>query len=136
MTRIDWDGTMRRRMVDTAGRGDGAQWEQLAARALAILPLYRPVPRIPVYHVRVDDAVVQAAEHDLTGALLDLITAVLVLGEELLTGAPGRRSPAIHRPCERQLGQVPKLRAASRRGHKGRQDFGGCEPVTQGDDRR
>jgi hypothetical protein len=83
VTRIDWDGTMQRRMVDTAGRIDGAQWEELAARALAILPLYRPVPRIPVYHIRVDDAVVQAAEHDLTGALLDLITAVLALGEEL-----------------------------------------------------
>jgi len=105
VTRIDWDGTMRRRMVDTAGRGDGAQWEELAARALAILPLYRPVPRVPVYHVRVDDAVVQAAEHDLTGALLDLITAVLALGEEPLPGAPGRLSPAIHRPCERRLGQ-------------------------------
>lgn len=83
MTRIDWDGTMQRRMVDTASRIDGAQWEELAARALAISPLYRPVPRIPVYHIRVDDAVVQAAEHDLADALLDLITAVLALGEEL-----------------------------------------------------
>ena len=84
MTRIDWDGTMRRRMVDTAQRGDGPQWEDLAARALAILPPYRPVPRVPIYHISVDDTVVQAAEHDLTGALLDLITAVLALGEELL----------------------------------------------------
>jgi hypothetical protein len=84
VTRIEWDGTMQRRMVDTAGRIDGAQWEELAARALAVLPLYRPVPRIPVYHISVDDAVIQAAEHDLTGALLDLITAVLAFGEELL----------------------------------------------------
>jgi hypothetical protein len=83
VTRIDWDGTMHRRMVDTAGRADGTQWEQLAARALAIVPPYRPVPRVPVYHIRVDDAVVLAAEPDLTGALLDLITAVLALGEEL-----------------------------------------------------
>jgi hypothetical protein len=83
VTRIDWDGAMHRRMVDTVGRIDGARWDELAARALAILPLYRPVPRIPVYHIRVDDVVVQAAEHDLTGALLDLITAVLALGEEL-----------------------------------------------------
>ena len=90
VTRIEWDGTMQRRMVDTAGRIAGAQWEELAARALAILPLYRPVPRIPVYHISVDDAVVQAAEHDLTGALLDLITAVLALGEELLHSTPGR----------------------------------------------
>jgi hypothetical protein len=80
VTRIEWDGTMQRRMVDTAQRSDGPQWEGLAARALAILPLYRPVPRIPV---PADGSVVQAAEHDLTGALLDLITAVLALGEEL-----------------------------------------------------
>jgi hypothetical protein len=89
VTRIEWDGTMHRRMVDTAGRVDAAQWEELAARALAVLPLYRPVPRIPVYHISVDDAVVLAAEHDLTGALLDLITAVLALGEELLRRTPG-----------------------------------------------
>jgi len=105
VTRIDWDGTMRRRMVDTAQRGDGTQWEDLTGRALAILPLYRPVPRAPVYHLRVDDTVVQAAEQDLTGALLDLITAVLALGEDVsLPGAtsrhPGHRSlPPPSRPA-------------------------------------
>jgi hypothetical protein len=50
VTRIEWDGTMQRRMVDTAQRGDGPQWEDLTGRALALLPLYRPVPRAPVYH--------------------------------------------------------------------------------------
>jgi len=141
VTRIEWDGTMQRRMVDTAGRIDGAQWEELAARALAIVPLYRPVPRIPVYHISVDDAVVQAAEHDLTGALLDLITAVLALGEELLHSTPGRFLLTIHRPLERQPGgscgawppcEAPMLGAASsgprwtagarglRSGHRGR----------------
>jgi hypothetical protein len=84
VTRIEWDGTMQRRMVDTAQRGDGPQWEDLTGRALALLPLYRPVPRAPVYHLRAGDTVVQAAEQDLTGALLDLITAVLALGEDLL----------------------------------------------------
>lgn len=83
VTRIEWDGTMQRRRVDTVQRCDAPQWEDLTARALAVLPLYRPVPRTAVYHIRVDDTVVQAAEHDLTGALLDLITAVLALGEEL-----------------------------------------------------
>jgi hypothetical protein len=83
VTRIERDGTMQRRKVDTARRSDGPQWEDLTARALAVLPLYRPVPRTPVYHIRVDDTVVQAAEHDLTGPLLDLITAMLALGEEL-----------------------------------------------------
>jgi hypothetical protein len=84
VTRIDWDGTMQRRMVDTAQRGDGLHWEDLTSRALAILPLYRPIPRAPVYHIRVDDTVVQAADQDLAGPLLELITAVLALGEQLL----------------------------------------------------
>ena len=81
MTQIAWDGTMLRRMVDTAQRADGPQWEDLAARALAILPPYTPLPRIPVYHVSVDDQVMLAAEHDLTGSLLDLVIAVLAMGD-------------------------------------------------------
>ena len=81
MTRIEQDGTMQRRRVDTAQRGDGPQWEDLAARALAVLPRYAPVPRTPIYHISVDDQVILAAEHNLTGPLLDLITAVLAMGE-------------------------------------------------------
>jgi hypothetical protein len=81
VTRIDWDGTMHRRRVDTAQRGDGPRWEDLAARALAILPPYTPVPRAPIYHISVDDQVILAAEHNLTGSLLDLVTAVLAMGE-------------------------------------------------------
>jgi hypothetical protein len=81
VTRIEQDGTMQRRRVNTAQRADGPQWEDLAARALALLPLYTPVPRTPIYHVSVDDHVILAAEHDLTGALLDLVTAVLAMGD-------------------------------------------------------
>ena len=66
MTRIERDGTMQRRMVDTARRAAGPHWEDLAA-ALAILPPYTPLPRTPVYHVSVDDQVMLAAGHDLTG---------------------------------------------------------------------
>jgi hypothetical protein len=81
-TRIERDGTMHRRMVDTAHCGDGPEWEDLAARALAIPPPYRPVPGAPVYHVGLDDGtVVLVAEHDLCGLLLDLVTAVLAMGE-------------------------------------------------------
>lgn len=47
MTRIEWDGTMQRRRVDTARRADGPQWEDLAARALAIPPPCTPVLRTP-----------------------------------------------------------------------------------------
>ena len=84
MTLIGPDGTMRRRMVDTATSGDVVgPWEELAARALAALPPYRPAPGGQVYHLRVDDQVVLVAEHDLSGPLYDLVTAVLAIG-----GAP------------------------------------------------
>jgi hypothetical protein len=83
VTRIEWDGTMLRRRMDTAGRADGPHWEDLAARALANLPPYTPLPRTPVYHVRVDHQVMLAAGHDLTGSLLELVTAVLAMGDVL-----------------------------------------------------
>ena len=82
-TRIERDGTMQRRMVDTAYHSDGAQWEDLATRALAISPRYRPVPGCTIYHISADDRVVLVAEHDLYGPLLDLVTAVLAAGSEL-----------------------------------------------------
>jgi hypothetical protein len=83
VTRIGPDGTMRRRMVDTAASRDAGPWEELIVRALADTPLYRPVRADPVYHLRVDDQVVLVAEHDLSGPLYDLVTAVLAIGEAL-----------------------------------------------------
>ena len=79
-TRIEQDGTTLRRRVDTAGRSDVSQLEELAARALANPPPYRPVPSGPICRIQVDDGVVMAAEHDLDGPLLDLVTAVLAEG--------------------------------------------------------
>ena len=81
-TRIEPDGTMQRRMVDTAQQSDRRLWEDLAARAIGVPAPYRPAPGIAVYHLSVDDYVVMAAEHDLAGPLLDLVTAVMALGGE------------------------------------------------------
>ena len=83
VTRIDPDGTMGRRVVDTAASSDASPWEDLIARALASPPPYQPVPGDPVYHLRVDEHVVLVAEHDLSGSLYELVTAVLALGEAL-----------------------------------------------------
>jgi len=83
VTRIEPDGTMERRVVDTACRDDGPRWEDLAARALAFPPPYRPIPGTAIYHVSVDDDVVQAGEYDLDGPLRDLVTVVLAMGDEL-----------------------------------------------------
>jgi hypothetical protein len=83
VTRIGPDGTMGRRMIDTAASSNAGRWEDLIACALASPPLYRPVPAEPVYHLRADEQVVLVAEHDLSGSLYDLVTAVLVLGGAL-----------------------------------------------------
>jgi hypothetical protein len=72
---------MQRRMVDTVQQSDRRKWEDLTARALAVTVPYRPVPGIAVYHIGVNHYVVMIAEHDLAGPLLDLVTAVLALGD-------------------------------------------------------
>ena len=79
-TRIEPDGTMRRRMVDTAQQSDRRLWEDLGARAIEVPMPYRPALGIAIYHVSVDDYVVMAAEYDLAGPLRDLVTAVMALG--------------------------------------------------------
>ena len=81
VTLIGPDGTVRCRMVDTAASGDAGPWEELLARALAVLPPYRAVPGEAVCHLRVDDQVVLVAGRDLSGPLYDLVTAVLAIGE-------------------------------------------------------
>ena len=82
VTRIEEDGIVWRRTVDTAGRSDGGQWEASVARALATEPPpYRPVAGSPVCHLRLNDRVVMIAENDLTGPLRDLVTAVLAVGD-------------------------------------------------------
>jgi hypothetical protein len=51
VTRIGGDGSIRRAVVDTAGRDDAARWERLAQQAaLEVPPPYRPEPGQPVYH--------------------------------------------------------------------------------------
>lgn len=84
MTRIDPDGTVHRRTVDTAQQSERQLWEDLAARAVGGPVPYRPAPGIAVYYISVDDDVVIAADHDLIGPLRDLVTAVMALGGELL----------------------------------------------------
>ena len=81
MTRISPDGTMRRRMVDTAAPGGAGPWEELIARALAAPPLYRAVPGGPVYHLRVGEQSCPGRRARPVRALYDLVTAVLAIGE-------------------------------------------------------
>jgi hypothetical protein len=86
-TRIWTDGTMQRRVVDTAGQSDAWKWEDLVTRAMAAAPPYRPVPGTAMYHVCVDGRTVQVGEYDLEGPLRDLVIVVLAVGSELLAAS-------------------------------------------------
>jgi hypothetical protein len=102
VTRIEHDGTMHRRMVDTAQQSDPKNWEDLAARALVIQPPYRPIPGTAVYHVCVDGHIIQVGEYDLEGPLRDLAVVVLAIGSAMLA-APSGRQPGSRtdRRCQR-----------------------------------
>jgi hypothetical protein len=117
VTRIEPDGTMHRRMVDTAQQTNPRNWEHLAARALAIQPPYRPIPGTAAYHLRVDGHIIQVGEYDLEGPLRDLAVVVLAIGSTLLphraaakpgsrTGRRCQRGPDDHR---RDLTHKPAL---------------------------
>jgi hypothetical protein len=83
VTRIGPDGTMRRRMADTAVSGEVGPWEELIARALAAPPPNRPGTPGPVYHLRAGERGVLVAGHDLSGPLYELVTAVPSAGRHL-----------------------------------------------------
>jgi hypothetical protein len=55
------DGTVQRRMVDTAQRGDSPQWGDLAAGPWRT----RPVSAAAACHISVDDHMTQAGQYDL-----------------------------------------------------------------------
>lgn len=80
--RIEPDGSWQRRVVDTTQREDGARWEDLAGRALASVPPCHLVPGAAIYHLHVDDHLVEVGEYDLEGPVRDLVTVVLAMGEE------------------------------------------------------
>ena len=83
VTQVESDGAMWRRMINTAGRSDAECWQRLMTRAVAAPVPYRPVPGTPIYHLRLDDRDFLIADQDLDGPLLDLVTAVLALGEAM-----------------------------------------------------
>lgn len=63
--RVAGDGSVRRAVVDTAGRDNAARWEQLIDQAgLGVRPPYRPRPGEAIYHIRAGELAVQVAERD------------------------------------------------------------------------
>ena len=108
MTRIEHDGTMQRRMVDTARQTGPRNWEDLTARALAARAPYRPVPGTAVYLIRADGHTVEVCEYDLDGPLRDLVTVVLAIGSQMLAPPAAKKEE----PHDRTAG-VPHARSPS-----------------------
>jgi len=91
VTEIGWDGSMRRRALDTCGLTEAGPWETLIEQVLAFPPPYRAAPGSPVYVIHARDRAVLVGEQDLTGPLRDLVTTILVAGDPH-SGAAGLRA--------------------------------------------
>jgi hypothetical protein len=77
VTQIAWDGSLRRRVLDTAGLPDAGRRESLIEEILAVPPPYRAAPGRPVYVIHAGDRAIVLGEDNLTGPLRDLVTAIL-----------------------------------------------------------
>jgi len=80
VTEIGWDGSMRRRALDTCGLTGAGRWETLIGQVLAFPPPYRAVAGSPVYVIHAGDCAMLVGEQDLTGPLRDLVTTILAAG--------------------------------------------------------
>jgi hypothetical protein len=61
VTEIGWDGSMRRRALDTCGLTEAGPWESLIEQVLAFSPPYRAAPGSPVYVIHAADRAVLAS---------------------------------------------------------------------------
>jgi hypothetical protein len=81
ITEIGWDGTTRRRALDTWCLAGADRWEHIIGQALALPPVYRATPGRPVYIVHTSYRAVLIGEEDLTGPLRDLVITILAAGD-------------------------------------------------------
>ena len=93
ITEIGWDGSIRRRAVDTGSLTGPGRCESLLGQVLAIPPPYRAAPGRPVYVLHAGDRAVVMGEDNLIGSLRHLVTTVLAAGDLCLgtTQAGGER---------------------------------------------
>ncbi len=94
ITEIAWDGSIRRRALDTASLTDPGRCDNLITQVLAIPPPYRATPGRPVYILHASDRAVVMGEDNLVGSLQLLVTTVLAAGDPCLCSARGKRRQA------------------------------------------
>ena len=80
VTQIAWDGSLCRRVLDTAGLPEAGRWESLIEQILAVPPPYWAAPGRPVYVIHAGDRAIVVGEGNLTGPLRDLVRAILAAG--------------------------------------------------------
>jgi hypothetical protein len=81
VTEIGWDGTTRRRALDTWCLADADRWEHIIGQVLALPPAYQATPGRPVSIAHTSDRAVLIGEEDLTGPLRDLVITILAIGD-------------------------------------------------------
>jgi hypothetical protein len=81
VTEIGWDGTIRRRALDTWCLADASRCEHIMSQALALPPAYQATPGTPIYLIHTSERAILIGEEDLTGPLRDLVIAILATGE-------------------------------------------------------
>ena len=93
ITEIAWDGSIRRRALDTGSLTDPGRCESLLGQVLATPPPHRAAPGRPVYVLHAGDRAVVMGEENLIGSLRQLVTTVLAAGDPCLgtTRAGGER---------------------------------------------
>jgi hypothetical protein len=101
ITEIAWDGSIRRRALDTASLTDPGRCENLIAQVLAIPPPYRATPGRPVYVLHASDRAVVMGEDNLVGSLRQLVTTVLAAGDPCLCSARAGGDRRGHGPPDR-----------------------------------
>lgn len=81
VTEIGWEGSIRRRVLDTWQLADSDRWDILIEQVLASPPPYRAAPGRPVFVIHAGDRAVLVSEQDLTGPLQALVRMILAGGD-------------------------------------------------------
>jgi hypothetical protein len=98
ITEIAWDGSIRRRALDTASLTHPGRCDNLITQVLAIPPPYRATPGRPVYILHASDRAVVMGEDNLVGSLQRLVTTVLAAGDPCLCSAQASGDRRGHGP--------------------------------------
>jgi hypothetical protein len=114
ITEIAWDGSIRRRALDTASLTDPGRCDNLITQVLAIPPPYRATPGRPVYILHASDRAVVMGEDNLVGSLQQLVTTVLAAGDPCLRSAQASGDRRAHGPPDRICGRRCRRRGKVR----------------------